>query len=478
MTSATYNLSADLTLMILMELESPTDLYSFVRTAKPIYQIFQCHKASILAAVLRNAVHPEAMRDFLLANRAFSICSLSARQEYLSGLQGRSRGRLRSGEYRRRRLQRVNIYLDSNRGDEIQENFRNLDTLYSLCKLWTLVDGFINDFAARALAELRQSCLRATVSTKVDLTSEKLSSTPLSELERARLFRAFCRFEEYRRLYGGPDHVCERNELLGENLVQEEFKERYHPWELLEIITLHSYLKDRMTRAVEEQEDAIFKMFTENVEREGDAPESVSLQHLELYGLHMFDDRYSQECQVKFMVELGLPFFKHICTTDFGGRLLAMTNFTNDSCSSTLETALGGFISTHRVKDDRRVQGNCEEITIKQLSRENSGYHYFSHSDQSSRHLLEKAGIIFWDQTRLDMIRPGVFDNSKHFAFGNGDTFTGRGDSTPPLLPRPRPTILERLQGRVRIDTLNQLEQFTKYWYVGELIGFLDDLEY
>ncbi|KAF2801919.1 uncharacterized protein BDZ99DRAFT_577160 [Mytilinidion resinicola] len=468
MTSSTYNLSADLTLMILMELESPTDLYSFIRTTKPIYQIFQNHKASVLSAVLHNAVHPATMKDLLLANRAYSVCSLSARREYIAGLPGRGRGRLTDEEYRKRRLQRVKGFLDSIPEGELKEDFRNLDTLYSLCKLWNLVNGFINDFAARALAEFREACLCGKGSRNVDWSGEEISSILLSGLERARLFRAFCRFEEYRRLYGGPDHVSERHDYSGGNFPQEEFKARYQPWELFEIISIHSYLTHQMTIVVQEVEDTIFAIFAENVERKGDHPKmATSLKSLDLYGLSMFDDRYNQGYQIDCMVELGLPFLKHLSTTDFSQRLMAMKNFANDGCCPTLETALETYIRTRRVKDESQVQENCEETTIEQLSRENPGYCFISSSDSRSERSLKKTGIIFWDQARLDMTPPGLFGSSNGCnasTFKNGDIFIGR---TPPPSPAPspppRPTIRERLQSRVLIETLRQLEESAKY---------------
>ncbi|KAF2495487.1 hypothetical protein BU16DRAFT_539439 [Lophium mytilinum] len=486
MTSSTYNLSADLTLMILMELESPTDLYSFVRTTKLFYQIFQNHKASVLSAVLHNAIHPAIMEDFLLANRAYSICSLSARREYIADLPGHFRRRLRNKEYRSRRLQRVKGYLEE---DELLENFRDLDTLYSLCNLWTLVNGFIDDFAARAQAKLLAYCLRGPVAPgKSDPLVEQISSTPLSRLERARLFRAFCRFEEYRRLYGGPDHVCKRLDSwpLGEKLVQKDFLARYQPWELLEMFSIHNYLIKRMTEVVHEEEDTLFTMFAENVERESDDTKKfTSLENLELYDLEMFDDRYFQDCQIKFMVELGLPFLNHIATADFGRRLVAMKSFTNDTCTPTLDEVLKRALNTHWAMDKAPDQGRYEKVFKARLRRESPGYHFFSPSSPTRYPLLQEAGIIFWDQTRLDIAPSGLLDVFNPYVppwkpFRNGDIYVYVDRSSPPPQPKPerRPTIGERLQSRVRSETLRQLGELESYHYVDEIITFLEDLEY
>jgi hypothetical protein len=117
-----------------MELKTPAEVYSFIRTRQSIYNLFQAHKATVLSAVLRNSVHPAVLKDFLLANRAHSVCSLRARREYISrkkdvGLPPEA------GKHRRLRLRRISEHFDLARQDALTEIPQDLAviTLSSNC---------------------------------------------------------------------------------------------------------------------------------------------------------------------------------------------------------------------------------------------------------------------------------------------------------------------------------------------------------
>ena len=211
-------ISADLTLTLLLTLRSPRDVYSFIHTSKSVYQIFQLRKATVLSAALRNAVLPETMPDFLLVSRAYRTFSLPTRLDCTIF----SEESTQIQRYQGLRLQHVWSHLESRTQ---QEDFSSLEDPQRLSKIWFIVNYFIDDFAKTALARIHQPC-----------------HIPISDLERGRLFRAFCRFGAYRRLFGGTNHVHEN--MIGHRspLLQREFLARHSRWEPLEVADVYRYL--------------------------------------------------------------------------------------------------------------------------------------------------------------------------------------------------------------------------------------------
>lgn len=76
-----YNLPAELSLMVLLELTSSQDVYSFMRTSRSIYRLFQRHQVAILAETLKNAISPHLMPDLIPAHLAYQCNSFSARRK-------------------------------------------------------------------------------------------------------------------------------------------------------------------------------------------------------------------------------------------------------------------------------------------------------------------------------------------------------------------------------------------------------------
>ncbi|KAF2005962.1 hypothetical protein P154DRAFT_570689 [Amniculicola lignicola CBS 123094] len=77
------DLPPELWRMVLCELDSPAELYSFIRATKPFYEIFRESQISILAPSLRNAVPAEIGSDFLLVDRTQQTLTLEFEKQIL-----------------------------------------------------------------------------------------------------------------------------------------------------------------------------------------------------------------------------------------------------------------------------------------------------------------------------------------------------------------------------------------------------------
>lgn len=465
--------------MVLLELDSPRDVYSFICTSKFIYRVFRLHQVTILRAALTNAVPPQIMPDFLRAHHAHQCNSLSARREFNAKSQS-SIGSIyeRNSIYVQLRIKRVLGHLTSGAELRVDEDLRSQGVLVSLCKLWFIVDYFIDDFAKNALAVLRNNLL-------LDHSKglQDACTLPLSKPERHRLFRAFCRFEEYRRLFAGPDHVSSVI-VTPPRHAQEEFIARYFLWEHLELLSIWRYLVGKMTKVMVEQDDEVVATLLKTVRKEGDNPEKhVSVDVLDLLGLEKFDTIDHKLSHIEFMVELGLPFLKRLLLTmDSEQRRDVISLF----CNTTAKPSLGDLVVSCECPPRRRdatLDAETEDIL-----KENPSFHLFSISvtfsvpfnprrlylvhpcqeDEPNERmdgLFEESGLIFWGKERLDLISPKL---------SSSDFVPDKGVEDISLFKVPEPVeskVLSEVQRQLRQTTFPILQ-------VDGLNQFLDGLEY
>lgn len=388
--------------MILLELSSPKDVYATIRTSRPYCQVFNLQKYLVLSSALQNDITPEILPDALLACTASQVSSPLVRKLDLEAAKGRLGGRSRrieeSEEYREIRRHRVSDYLaQNNRETAMVNDLRHSDLLIPLCKLSFIVDDFVGNFAKQALTQLSEYM---QLKHKGNPTKDGTSPMPISKDERSRLQRALFRFEEFRRLFGGPDPVW--NAMWPTDVADEHLKflARYSPWEQVELWSVFDYLVSQMIKIVNDMEDVIFKTFQEAALRDRNGPlESLSSGgDLGVIGLSMFEDKRPQARQIRFMVELGLPFINTISNMNIPDRLATMAKF----AGRKIQPTLGDII----YNSPMRYNGPEDPLGVP---RDGSLWRV---GNMKRRHdSLRQTGYVFWDETRLKAA--GVLDLSR-----------------------------------------------------------------
>jgi hypothetical protein len=176
------DLAPELVLSVMRHLETPKDLFNFIRTSRINYQIFYESRDSTLEAVIRNAIPSMVMPDALAACEASEVsrlwwkhfpsdCTTPPPPPTASF---RASRKLFIEAYSRRPMPSLRL---------------GSGHLLPLFKLWRITNDFLLDFQNRAYV----------------FTANNFShlqpgwDDQISAAERARLLRAFFRFELFRR---------------------------------------------------------------------------------------------------------------------------------------------------------------------------------------------------------------------------------------------------------------------------------------
>lgn len=229
-------LAPELLVLIQQALDSPRDLYALIAASPVCLHIFDSHRASILASVLINSVEPVALHHALAVSHAPTS--------------------LTDGTSMRPRLPVPKVppplqsFLDEYFCNSL-EIPTDIPRLTSLCRLQRLVSRFSNDYFLHTTRLLQIPPANET---------GPAYSAPLSLTERARLERAFFRYELYSRLFPLGPGMSIKSVFSGGTQFG-LFLERLEPWEVEEISCVHNYftslvrelivaLEDRVVRAV------------------------------------------------------------------------------------------------------------------------------------------------------------------------------------------------------------------------------------
>ncbi|KAF2106900.1 hypothetical protein BDV96DRAFT_590169 [Lophiotrema nucula] len=396
---ASFNtLPVELTLNVMHYIASPTDLFNLLCTSGSICGIFRDYKISTLTAVIHNAVPPDAMIDFLRAHQAYDACSLIAKRQYYSAITEENWEYPQDYyDYVNPRLQRVREHLQT---PMPSLDFPNLGTLASLARFWRLVDGFVVDFLPRWELELRERTKLFKSLLIHREMSHRACSTPLTREEYARLFLAFCRFEEYRRLFGGMLHDYPDSSSY---LVKEEFTNRYSPWELLELLGVWRYLRSKAEDAIKDHMSTVLSTFHALDPLEMDLT-SDSVDHeraQDIYNILGLDPESPIRYLIDGMPELGLPFLRSFCGMSFQERLTAMKLVNSIHSEVTLPQHIEFVLDPF---PPRSLGTTYQGPPINKLYP-----HVFLGSNPPPVHLdsvslCGEIGLVFWEQQRLETL--------------------------------------------------------------------------
>ncbi len=175
-----HNLAPELLSLILQALDCPRDLYSFIRASPSCFRVYTLTSELVLSSVLKNAILPDVLHHAL------------AHLHIPAALPGSEPGRTEHLEA----FLREYFQADSFRFP------RDKTAIIALCRLYSRISYFVDDYSARAYCALG-----------LKLNAEQTTGLSLSSTERARLQRAFFRYELYSRVYP-VDHDTQSGSLV------------------------------------------------------------------------------------------------------------------------------------------------------------------------------------------------------------------------------------------------------------------------
>ena len=164
-----HDLAPELLSLILQALDNPRDLQSCIKASTRCFRVYARSQRLILSSVLKNAILPEALHHALACARIPAPTPSDPRLQ---------------------QTQLPEAFLDKYFQANSFEFPTDCSTTVALCRLYSQISYFIDDYATRAMRAL-------------DLEPEagRTMALALSSTERARLQRAFFRYELYCRVF-------------------------------------------------------------------------------------------------------------------------------------------------------------------------------------------------------------------------------------------------------------------------------------
>ncbi|KAI1274852.1 hypothetical protein F5Y07DRAFT_371678 [Xylaria sp. FL0933] len=396
---ALHRLAPELLCMILSSLDSFQDLYSLIRASPACLQAFRACRRITLSSIIRNVLLPESIHHALA----------------LLHIPKPPVGTDRPG------LEETKAFLDHYLQAKPWSFPKDLSSTVSLTLLVARVTRFIDRFFDSAMETL------ATF-------RDHDASWPLSSTERARLQRAFLRFEIYCQVFPAlKANPLER--FVSADFQFDYFLGRLELWEVEELISVHQYFdlivgrcimdfEDEFVRTVlanphlhapsnhHLQEDLVDKQENSGTRTEGmQAIEMLDLTNLELFST----DCKSRLCEVaEYMVSLGLEFLEDLMSLDDKQRwdlIRRHSPFTRDFlCEAVQWTPRGAsdvvlpegtFIDDSSLPSKGWIEfkGGPTTLCLSAVYRD------------SRDCILRPCGYVFWDSGRL--LQPALYEAFK-----------------------------------------------------------------
>lgn len=416
------DLVPELLARILQGLDHPRDLLSLVRASPHCFRVYAQSPALILSSVLKNAILPDALHHALACGLVPSNHSETAREAFL-----------------RDYFQYKPLPFPTDKA-----------TITALAGLCLRTSYFVDDYSTRAMHALN---LESNVG--------QTTTPTLSPTERARLQRAFFRYELYCRVFP-IDHNARRRSVVPANEQFTQFVALMAPWEAEEMTCVHHYftvliggfiddLEDQLVEAVLTApgvrlprvlarsaspepakrrkirhliaggpRDGSFVWSEEPIEKDIDDEQSPAdesdmrfFTNLDLEDLDLFskNGRFRSPLYVSYVASLGSTFMYRLVLADKDQRrrmIQKNTPVQRDFLPEALEHApgTGPKITTPDGIDDNH------------LSHPNLGYYRFKRSehliyfgilhDSISDCPLRERAYVFWDADRI--LSPVVSD--------------------------------------------------------------------
>ncbi|KAI0424352.1 hypothetical protein F5Y09DRAFT_353498 [Xylaria sp. FL1042] len=217
---ALHRLAPELLCLIFSSLDSPQDLYSLIRASPSCLQAFLPSRRITLSSIIRNVLLPESIHD-ALALLHIPKPPPGADPD----------------------LQEIEAFLDQYPRGNSWHFPTDLPSVVLLTRLASRISWFINGYFDYAMGTL------ATVQDH---------SGNWSPIERARLQRAFLRFEIYCRICL-PSGAHPWTSLLSPDFMFHHFLEKLEPWEVEEITCIYEYFVALVGQYMLDREDKFIR---------------------------------------------------------------------------------------------------------------------------------------------------------------------------------------------------------------------------
>lgn len=387
------SLPIELLSRILQMCDSPRDLLSMIIASRQCRAAYTGAPSLFLVAVLQNAIEPEAMPHALVALHALETIS-SQPQDLAS-------------------------FMEKYFGPYSFELPVDMRGLTSLCRLYNRVSFFINDYSSRAMKALVAGFSREEI-------------LVLSMTERARLQRAFFRFEACCLVFPAVDALEDgQDHSPFARFKFSRYLKHLDIWEVEEMSCVHFYFMTLVGEVINHVEDQLVEAGRSSAITSGSLDESsVNLPyygyydstelmtgsgdndmtdfkalHLTNLSLFSYEARWRADNIVSYLATLGLSFMNQLVLADDGERRDMVRTF---------DTEMRDFFA--QAVDTVRVSGATRGIILlhdpyhNAPSNGNLGYHLFKGShlnrylpimNDPSYYPLRDRAFVFWDSERI-----------------------------------------------------------------------------
>ncbi|KAL9116408.1 MAG: hypothetical protein Q9187_007066 [Circinaria calcarea] len=412
--SSLDGLAPELLNLILTQIPSIQDLHSLVRASSKVYRVFLLSKTRILSSVVHNTYPSDVIPDAITAVNA---------------------SRLDRGPDKETVIKFINNYAEDRKRNH-SEHLLPLSTSIALCKLHRSINYFVQDFTRRSILALQQ-CVQPS------RDIEKLHA-PLSTIEKARLQRAFVRFEIYGCLFYARPYFTG---TIWSALKQAQiFLTEFPPWEIEELVCVRDYFIYRLADAFDQAEDDFVsatlaeELITTcddtisgggNLEKEAHHEEGE--HQLDDLGVEdtsdvsdddeLAPDRWSEadrffstrskfgdhDSYAEYMLSLGLHFFRQLFEADGEERRRLLEANTGYSESFLTEALRVPPQQSKFNENERKLlrENTILEFGTDMVNQMNEAWlwsHGYKPSGRWNSHFsngLRKLGYVFWDSLRL-----------------------------------------------------------------------------
>ncbi|CAM1505141.1 Fc.00g107780.m01.CDS01 [Cosmosporella sp. VM-42] len=394
------SLAPELIIQILQATECPHDLWSTVSAIPKCLHIFNTSPGHTLGHILRRVIEPEAFPH------ALAILDVRHSPKGDENDEGDLAAIGNVDDFAKDYFQSVS--------HQPPLELMSMKQLMALRRLYIFVSTFTDDYFTRAMDAfgfLGPRDLQMPQPRPEDLQILPYLM-PLTRLERARLQRAFFRYEIYSRLFP-VDPECHGGSLLPAESQFNRFLSRMRPWEVEELSCVHHYMTIVIGDCMDRLEDQVVKAVRDaEIAIRHDHPRSdlVRFDSFALPDMALFSvsGRIRSPNSVSYLASLGLSFSYKLIKSDESGRkdmIRANTPSWRDFLPEALEHAPANAPRTVT------PAWSTNEYDDDDVSEANDGYWYFKRSPQDvflkihAHGVLNKAlrerGYVFWDKPRI-----------------------------------------------------------------------------
>lgn len=423
------SLPAELICLILQEINSTRDLYSFIRTSSQIHAAFITLKEQVLSSLLERAVSAEVLRrdaQITLKSSQFPFpkdCRISENVTQLSAF--------------------PHFFQNSEKPDIAEHGFQ-LELSIPLCKLHSGIEYLVEDYCTYVMRENYAGCLQSPDAPSTN--SRMIHRRRISETELLRLQRAFYRYNTCQNMM----RAVMSPQVLSEQVYSKlaDLLSAFTPWEVEEIGCVHDYILRRLDLVTQQLEEVFIRSVVdadwtirqnEKLMEQASVspgarlkclskilhPEKTSEEyHCLGYSQSLFEDGRPEDffsiqakryrpSQMKALATLGAPFMRTLLLSDSKSKMELICRH-EATYSYDLHDALqNSFPSGHffSVEENAELWNHLISLQGESAGQPNKAWLWSRENNwRNGIYLpwdrdLRALGYVFWDDDRLQEMR-------------------------------------------------------------------------